>query len=452
MSRVGKARRKATERATPSWTTTLTTRAYGLVFLLVLSVLVGLSVAAYNDAFTRVVEVTLETNRVGNQLQKQSDVKIRGLLVGEVRDITSDGEKARVRLALDPAHVELIPANVEARLLPKTLFGEKYVSLVEPSTPASRRIREGDVITQDRSKAATELETVFEGLLPLLQAVQPQDLAITLNAMASALEGRGERLGQNLTLVYDYFRQLGPHMPALQADISGLADVASLYADTAPDLLRMLRNFTTTGTTIVDKQDTLVAFLSGTTGFADTTREVLSENEKRIIQLGRVSRPTLEVLAKHSRTYPCLLKGLAGWLPRIKEAWAGGALNITLEVVPQREPYRPGDEPRWKEAGRASCYELPNPSGSQENPWQGVRFDDGAATSNSRIPAALVDRPAPAGAPLVDPSSGLAGTASEQEVVGALLAPQLGTSPDDVPDVATLLFGPMARGTLVGQR
>jgi virulence factor Mce-like protein len=446
------ARRKATARARRTWTTTVATRAYGLVFLLVLSLLVGLSVAAYNNAFTRVVDVTLEANRIGNQLQKQSDVKIRGLLVGEVRDITSDGEKASVRLALDPAHVELVPANVEARLLPKTLFGEKYVSLVEPATPAARHIREGDVITQDRSKAATELETVFEGLLPLLQAVEPQDLAITLNAMATALEGRGERLGENLTLVHDYFRQLNPHMPALQADISGLADVASLYADTAPDLLRMLRNFTTTGATIVDKQDTLIAFLEGTTGFADTTREVLSENEQRIIQLGRVSRPTLEVLAKHSHTYPCTLQGMAGWLPRIQDAWAGGALHITLEVVPQREPYKPGDEPRWGETKKASCYDLPNPPGSQKNPGQGVHFDDGAATSNSRVPAALVARPAPVATPLVDPSSGLAGTASERHVVGALLAPQLGTPPDEVPDIATLLFGPMARGTVVVQR
>jgi phospholipid/cholesterol/gamma-HCH transport system substrate-binding protein len=143
---------------------------------------------------------------------------------------------------------------------------------------------------------------------------------------------------------------------------------------------------------------------------------------------------------------------MAGWLPRIQDAWAGGALHITLEVVPQREPYKPGDEPRWGETKKASCYDLPNPPGSQKNPWQGVHFDDGAATSNSRVPAALVARPAPVATPLVDPSSGLAGTASERHVVGALLAPQLGTPPDEVPDIATLLFGPMARGTVVVQR
>ena len=34
--------------------------------------------------------------------------------------------------------------------------------------------------------------------------------------------------------------------------------------------------------------------------------------------------------------------------------------------------------------------------------------------------------------------------------MGAVLGPVLGVSPDDVPDLAYLLFGPMARGTEVG--
>jgi hypothetical protein len=36
-------------------------------------------------------------------------------------------------------------------------------------------------------------------------------------------------------------------------------------------------------------------------------------------------------------------------------------------------------------------------------------------------------------------------------VVDALVAPTMGVGAADVPDLATLLFGPMARGTSVGQ-
>ncbi|QWZ07003.1 hypothetical protein KRR39_16000 [Nocardioides panacis] len=52
-------------------------------------------------------------------------------------------------------------------------------------------------------------------------------------------------------------------------------------------------------------------------------------------------------------------------------------------------------------------------------------------------------------APRLDLSSGYAGTASERDVVGSLAAPALGVPAQRVPDVATLLFGPLARGSRV---
>lgn len=423
----------------------LSDRAYGIAFVVVLAVLVGLAIASYAKVFVPVVRVTLETDRVGNQMDRLADVKIRGVLVGEVRDVSTDGDTARLELALDPEQVELIPANVQARLLPKTLFGAKYVSLVVPEEPADRHIRAGDVITQDRSETAIELAKVLDELLPLLTTVPPQDLAVTLNALANVLDGRGERIGENLTLVHQYFSQLNPAMPLIQQDISGLADLASLYAEAAPDLLRMLRSQAVTSATLVEKGDVLASFLAGTAGFARTTDAVLRENEQRIIRLGQVGRPTMEVLARYSPVYPCLTQGMANWIPRIDDAFNSEGLHITLEVVPQRPGYAPGEEPEFNDSRGPSCFDLPSPPGSQDNPFGGLVVDDGSRGPNQYSFAAVP--PAFAG-----PTSGLAGTAEEQQVVGALLAPQLDVAPEDVPAIGTLLFGPLARGTEVSHR
>lgn len=51
-------------------------------------------------------------------------------------------------------------------------------------------------------------------LLPLLRTVQPGKLNATLSAFATALEGRGDRIGDNLTRVEDYLRRLNPHLPS----------------------------------------------------------------------------------------------------------------------------------------------------------------------------------------------------------------------------------------------
>ncbi len=90
--------------------------------------------------------------------------------------------------------MDLIPANVTARILPKTLFGEKYVELEIPAEPSSSHIAAGDVITE--TVVPIEVETVFADAYPLLTAVQPAQLAYTLNALATALEGRGDDAGR----------------------------------------------------------------------------------------------------------------------------------------------------------------------------------------------------------------------------------------------------------------
>jgi virulence factor Mce-like protein len=413
-------------------------RTYGVVFLLVLALLVGLTVAIYNKTFVDVVNVTLETNRVGNQLAPPADVKLRGMIVGEVRGVRSDGEKATIDIALQPDKAGLIPEDVSARLLPKTLFGEKYVALQLPPRPSGATITEGDVIPQDRSETAIELETVLDNLLPLLRTIKPAELNATLNALATALEGRGERLGENLELVDGYFSELNPRLDTIKTDITGLADVAELYADVAPDLVRMLRNFSVSTQTIAEKSRAYAGFLAGTAGFATTTRRFLEANEDRIIRVNQVGRPTLQLLARYSPQYPCLLEGLTQSNDFIGRAFANGELHITLEVVRSRPGYKPGEEPRWGEGRGPACYGLPNPP----RPWPGVSFDDGTrkAASGSAIPQHLVD-----------PSSGQSGTRAEQRVVDALVAPSMGVPAREVPDLATLLFGPMARGTAVRQ-
>src|SRR5262249_38111159 len=108
-------------------------RALGLAFVVVLASALTLSVLVYHKAFTPVVWVTLRADHTGMQLSDGAEVKLRGVAVGEVRQISADGDRATLRLALDPVAAGQIPSNVAARLLPKTLFGERYVAFVIPS-------------------------------------------------------------------------------------------------------------------------------------------------------------------------------------------------------------------------------------------------------------------------------------------------------------------------------
>ena len=59
-----------------------------------------------------------------------------------------------------------------------------------------------------------EVEKVLNDLYPLLRTVQPAELNYTLNAIATALEGRGDKLGESLVTLDAYLERLNPQIPA----------------------------------------------------------------------------------------------------------------------------------------------------------------------------------------------------------------------------------------------
>ena len=386
-------------------------RTYGVVFLVVLALLVGLTVAIYNKTFVDVVHVTLKTDRVGNQLAPPADVKLRGMIVGEVRSVSSDGKRATVDLALQPRTVGLIPANVTARLLPKTLFGEKFVDLQIPPRPSQARLSEGDVITQDRTSTAIELERVLDNLLPLLRTINPGKLNATLNALATALEGRGKRLGENLELVDGYFTRLNPELPTIQQDLvrarRRLGDLRRRRPRPGPRCCATSRSPQPPSRT---SPRSMPASSPAPRASPTTTRQLLEEDGDRIIQLAAVSRPTLGLLARYSPEYPCLLQGLAQSDDLIGKTFANGELHITLEVTRARKGYQPGEEPAWREHRGPDCYGAAEPAPAvARQPLPG---------RHERRRERERDPPVPAG-----PAERHERSREEQGVVDALVAP-----------------------------
>jgi phospholipid/cholesterol/gamma-HCH transport system substrate-binding protein len=411
----------------------------GLAFVIALAAAASLSVLSYRKAFTPVLWVTVRTDHTGLQLNQGADVKLRGVIVGEVRDVAADGQKATLRLALEPDQARRIPDNVTARMLPKTLFGERYVALQAPSDASAEMLHDGSVISQDRSSSAVELERILDEVLPLLRAIQPDKLAATLGALATALDGRGEQLGNDLTTFDHYLAAVDAQMPTVRADITKLAQVLSTYDEALPDLMAVLRNVTVTATTVSDQRDQLAAFLDDTTDLADSTRTFLDRYGDRIIQLGSVSAPVLGLLASYSPEYPCLLQGLVSLQPNVEQVFAGGQMHITIEITRDNGGYQRGrDDPVYGAHNGPDCRGLPHPV----EPAPHVPVNDGYDYHGDRTPA-----PLPVG--LAPVSMGYAGTAEEQDLLKPLVAAATGASATQVPDVADLLWGPLLRGTVV---
>jgi virulence factor Mce-like protein len=446
-------------------------RIQGLAFLVVLALLLGLAVATYKKAFTTVAHVTLQTDTAGNQLQEASDVKVRGVIVGDVRNVSASAGGATIELAINPDYLDQIPADVNARLLPKTLFGERFVSLELPDKPSAKRLADGDVIGQDRSKNAIELQRVIDDMLPLLQAVKPQDLSYTLGAVADALRGRGNALGANLASTGRYVGQLNTVLPQLQADVSLVADFANTYHAAADDLLGVLDNLAVTNTTVVDQAVQLRRTFTVGESSARLAAGFLETNERNLISLAATSRPVLGLFAKYSPTYPCVLHGLTRAAPLTSESFGGDgdpALNLNIVVsFPPRNPYVPGDQPQYLDKSGPDCRGLTNVdamiAAAQAGeyycpgaPADGVNSRDNPVSGNPHCLGGTGPNDVPTGAG--NPNSGragnsmprtLAGSTAELDFVRNILAYQTGTKPSDVSDLSAATLAPLLRGTKV---
>jgi len=421
----------------------------GVVFLAMLLAGVYLTYGIFTKKFSEYDEVKLQTSTIGLQLPARADVKIRGVIVGEVLAFDTVSSGAVLTLGIFPSERDSIPANVTGSIVPKTLFGEKYVSLVVPENPSPEPIRTGTVIK--RTAVATEVEKVLSDLYPLLRTVQPAEINMTLNALATALEGRGELIGENLETVDGYLKQMNPLIPDLVEDLRLTAEVSDTYAAVMPEIAQILQNSITTTGTLEDREAKVNALFTDVTAFSDTARGFLEVNGDNLIRLGDVSAAQLRVFARYAPELNCLTRGIVEVGKLQAEAFRNFTLHIVLETLPnQPRGYTARDVPRVADDRGPNCLHLPNPPWSQANPVRhqpdlndGV--DEPTGKGTSRVATNYDTNRDRTGAARV-------GSLQESALLKSLLGPALGLTAGDVPDLGVLLVGPMARGAEVSLR
>jgi phospholipid/cholesterol/gamma-HCH transport system substrate-binding protein len=424
-------------------------KALGIGFLALILAGVWLTYGVFTQRFTHFDEVTLDASTIGLQMPNHADVKIRGVIVGEVLGFTATDQGAKVRLGIFPSQMHTIPSNVTGAIVPKTLFGEKYVSLVVPGDqPASTPLKPGATIT--RTRVPVEVQQVLADLYPLLRTVQPADINLTLNAISTALEGRGDDLGRDVVTVDHYLKRINPQIPQIVADLRLTTQVSNTYADVMPEIAQILQNTIKTTGTLQDRHQQLQALFTDVSSFSDTAHDFLRQNGDNIIRLGQVSRPQAQMLARYAPEYPCLLGGLVKSGAREAQAFRDFTLHIVLETLPnQPRGYTPADSPVYGDDRGPNCLHLPNAPWSQSNPVRHQpNFNDGINSPTGKG----TDRVAPGYGETWTRGTGYAGGPGEAGILKSLLGPSLGVSPQDVPDLGLLLVGPMARGAKVSLR
>ncbi|MEU2490616.1 MCE family protein [Streptomyces sp. NPDC007883] len=205
-----------------------------------------------------------------------SDVRVLGVRIGEVKEITPEGRRVRVVLEYDSGRK--VPAAAKAAIINSSVVSDRYVQLL-PVYRNGAVMRSGDVIPERRTAVPVELDRVFDSLHTTSEALGPRGandkgaLSRLLGVSADNLEGQGGAIHQSVedlslavtTLsdgrqdLFSTVRNLQVFTAALAADDKNvrsfndsLAKVAGQLAAERKDLAAALRHL---GVALADVSD-----------------------------------------------------------------------------------------------------------------------------------------------------------------------------------------------------
>jgi len=268
--------------------------------------------ALYTRSFTPYIPVTLASDRTGLMMDIGGKVKMRGVEVGRVASIISGRQPVSLKLEIDPDQIRYIPANVGAQIRATTAFGTKYVDLFYPDNPSPQRLSAGQVLVS--RNVPTEVNTVFEDLVNLLDQIDPAKLNAVLSALAEGLRGRGQLIGEAITDANQVLQAVNPRSETVRQDWHSLAAFSDTYSAAAQNLLATLNAASTTSATISSHAADVDSLLVNLIGLGQSGTDLIGPNEGNLIRAINILEPTTNLLMKYNPEYTCLLVGSKWYL------------------------------------------------------------------------------------------------------------------------------------------
>lgn len=239
------------------------------------------------------VDVTAEFPRTVS-LYEGSDVKILGVAVGEVDQVTPSGTKVVVKFHYDEKYK--VPADARAVVISPSIVGDRFIQLTGKYEKGAPTLRDGARLGLDRTATPLELDEIFGSINDLTKALgpdgankpgpngEPGALTRLLDSTARNFGGQGVQFNQTLknlsrlteTLadnkddlfgtvseIERFTRALAANDDTVRRFNDSLAAGANLLAAERDDLANVLKNLSTAMTQVrsfvVENKDILSA-------------------------------------------------------------------------------------------------------------------------------------------------------------------------------------------------
>jgi phospholipid/cholesterol/gamma-HCH transport system substrate-binding protein len=260
-----------------------------LAFIAVCTVFTGYLVFTIGNIhpFQRAYSLTARFDDVTGLLP-DDNVKIAGVVVGKVKNVSIDNGSAVVKFTVRRG--VKVPTDSAAAIRWRNLLGQRYVYLYPGS--ASTVLQAGGRVRQTRS--VVDLGQLFNRLGPIVKAIDPDEVNAFLDSVSSALQGNEPQLRQALDDLAKLAGSLATRDEAIGRLVGNLDTVASTITNRDQEIRQLLDNLLAVASTFSANTDVLDQAVTQLGDFSSHLGQLLQDNRGHIDNIVN----SLEVLIK----------------------------------------------------------------------------------------------------------------------------------------------------------
>ncbi len=277
--------------------------------------------------------VTVEFSDVLD-LVPQAAVKVNDVVVGRVESIKLGKDWTPKVVVAVNGDVKL-PADATASLRQSSLLGEKFVELEAPAGNHGQ-LRNGAVITADRTNRRTEVEEVFGALSLLLNGGGIGQLRTISQELSKALTGNEPQIRAFLSNVNELVTNLDDHRGDITTALDGLNKLATTLAGRNDQIRGALTDLTPGLQALSDQRTALVTMLQSLDSLSTVAVDTIKHSRDDMVADLQAIAPILDQLASAGQYLPQALEILPTFpfTDEVLNAKKGDYINIFLTVTP----------------------------------------------------------------------------------------------------------------------
>jgi virulence factor Mce-like protein len=358
-------------------------------------------------------QVKVRFARVGQLLRVAGDVRLRGVQVGQIAKIQHQPDgTATVTLAITPGM--RIPEDVTAGVGAKTLFGEKFVVLVDPAHPSGALLHKGDVIPESRTQPPFELDQVISALVPILDSAKPGDLGGALHALAVGLAGQEQDSRAAIDKGVTALAVLAAHKGDLDRLLAGMPASSGAIAKASPGLVASLNSLDKLSKQLVTDSSNVQAFVRDAPTVLNKLADLVNNHYQDLVDISIKGADILDLVAAHRSALPSTIASLKTFTQDWDTNLSIPCTNSAGQTIGQLHPSLEG----------STCWQLWNLTAEANK-------TPGGYTGDGPVPAPVT-------------ASGATTAAAFRAQVRQLLALPYGSDPSEV---AFFLSGALTNGS-----